>query len=91
MKDILVGNNESKEVMDNTDVEFTNYSIEEDMEDEEIEAMDKRHKSFYCMQFNESLNSTYIYFQLFVKWWRLPKRGPKIRVDDRCPRCGGAR
>ena len=57
---------------------------------DKIDAREKKMKSACRVKFDESLNSTHIYSIWFVNWWHLPKKGAKIGIDKRCPRCGGA-
>ena len=52
---------ESKKVVDKTDVASTSYSIEEEVKDKKIEAMLKKMKSVSRVTFDESLNSTHFY------------------------------
>ena len=52
---------ESKKVVDKTDVASTSYLIEEEVEDKKIKAMCKKMKSVCRVKFDESSNMTHFY------------------------------
>ena len=52
---------ESKNVVDKTNIASTSYFIEEEIESKKNDAMYKKMKSVCRVKFDESLNSTYFY------------------------------
>ena len=61
VKDVSVQSDESKEMVDKTDVVSTSYSIKEKIENKNIEVREKKIKLVCLVKFNESLNLTHIY------------------------------
>ena len=52
---------ESKKVVDRTEIASMSYLVEEEVEDKKIKAMCKKMKSVCRVKFDESLNSTHFY------------------------------